>query len=45
MVKRFMSGSFRFKRSVVNIISKYMKRYLDKFEMSLYYKGIIISQL
>jgi len=45
MVKRFMLGSFRFKRSVANIISKTMKRYLDKLKMSLCYKDIIISQL
>ena len=45
MVKRFKLGSFRFKRSVADIISKTMKRYLDKFEISLYYKDIIISQL
>ena len=32
MVKRFMSGSFRFKRSETIIISKDMKRYLDKLK-------------
>jgi len=45
MVKRFMPGSFRFKRSEVTIISKTMKRYLDKLKMSIYYKDIIISQI
>jgi len=45
MVKRFMSGSFRFKRSEATIISRNMKRYLDKLKMSIYYKDIIISQI
>ena len=45
MVKRFMPGSLRFKRSETIIISKNMKRYLDKLKMSIYYKDIIISQI
>jgi hypothetical protein len=45
MVNYFMPGSFRFKRSFPDIISKNMKRYLDKAEMPLYYKDIFISQL
>ena len=45
MVKHFTPGSFRFKRPVAEIISKTMKRYLDKLEIPLYYKNIFISQL
>ena len=33
MVKRFILGSFRRKRPVAAIISKAMKRYLDKLEI------------
>ena len=40
-----MSGSFRFKRPEATIISRNMKRYLDKLKMSIYYKDIIISQI
>jgi len=45
MVKRFMPDTFRCKRPVEAIISKTMKRYLDKLEIPLYYKNIVISQL
>jgi hypothetical protein len=45
MVKRFIPGTFRCKRPVEAIISKTMKRYLDKLEIPLYYKNIFISQL
>ena len=45
MVKRFMPGTSRCKRAVEAIISKTMKRYLDKLEIPLYYKDIFISQL
>jgi len=45
MVKRFMPDTFRCKRPVEAIISKTMKRYLDKLEIPLYYNNIVISQL
>jgi len=45
MVKRFIPGTFRCNRPVEAIISKTMKRYLDKLEIPLYYKNIFISQL
>jgi hypothetical protein len=45
MVKRFMPDTFRCKWPVEAIISKTMKRYLDKLEIPLYYKNIVISQL
>ena len=45
MVKRFIPGNFRCNRPVAGIISKTMKRYLDKLEIPLYYNDIFISQL
>jgi len=45
MVKCFTLSSFRFKRFDGTIISKTMKRYLDKFKISIYYRDIIISQI
>ncbi len=45
MVKRFMPGSFRFKRFEGTIISIRMKRYLDNLKISIYYRDIIISQI
>jgi len=39
-----MPGSFCFKWSEATIISRNMKRYLDKLNMSIYYKNLIISQ-
>jgi hypothetical protein len=45
MIKHFMLGGFRCKRLTEAIISKNVKRYLDKSEIPLYYKYIFISQL
>ena len=45
MVKRFIPGSFRWNPAGGTIISKTMKRYLDKLEIPLYYNHIFISQL
>jgi hypothetical protein len=45
MLKRFMPNSSCCNWPVVAIISKTMKRYLDKLEISLYYNNIFISQL
>ena len=45
IIKRFIPGTFRCKRAVEVIISKTMKRYLDKLEIPLYYNNIVISQL
>lgn len=45
MLKRFMPGSFCCNWPVAVIISKTMKRYLDKQEIPLYYNDIFISQL
>jgi hypothetical protein len=45
MVKRFTPGNFRRKRSVAAIISKTMKRFLDKLKIPLYCNDIFISQL
>jgi hypothetical protein len=43
MVNRFISMILRYNRPAVNIISKSMKRYLDKMELPFYYNDIIIS--
>ena len=46
MVKRFIQGSFRRNPAYCGtIISKTMKRYLDKVEKPIYYNQIIVSQL
>ena len=45
MFKRLMPGIFRCKRPVGVIISKTMKRYLDKLKIPIYYGKIVISQL
>jgi hypothetical protein len=42
MVNRFIPKIFRFNRPTAAIISKSMKRYLDKMELSFYYNDIII---
>jgi len=43
MVKRFIPESFHCNRPVATIISKTMKRYLDKLKIPLYYNDIFIS--
>jgi hypothetical protein len=44
VVNRFIARIFRCNRRTVAIISRSMKRYLDKMEIPFYYNDIIISQ-
>jgi hypothetical protein len=46
MVKRFIPGTFRCNPAYCGtIISKTVKRYLDKLEIPLYYNDIFISRV
>jgi len=45
LVKRFIQGSFRYNLSMAAIISKTMKRCLDKLEIPLYYNNIYVNIL
>ena len=44
MVNRFIPKILRCNQTTAAIISKSMKRYLDKMELPFYYNDIIISQ-